>query len=236
MSVIRVNHSENYTVMGNWHLRDRRLSLKAKGLLSIILSLPNDWDYTVSGLSSICKEGESAVETALAELKSFGYMTVEKRLPGETVSGRIEYDYTIYEQPVDTSVLHKQGGEKQGVEILPVENRPQLNTNILSKDNRFIGRGENLPFAESEKLQEAFDNWVQYKIERHETYKPQGLKSLITQIREAARTYGIDAMVDIINESMASNYRGIIFDRLKKMKQYNHEDGGGGCGKWDDFT
>ena len=91
MSVIRVNHNTNYTVMSNVHLRDMRLSLKSIGLLSKILSLPPEWDYTVEGLTAICKDGVTAVKSALKELKDCGYLIVTKRMPNETETGRIEY-------------------------------------------------------------------------------------------------------------------------------------------------
>lgn len=127
MSVIRVNKTSNYTIMSNYHFKDKRISLKAKGLLSQMLSLPDGWDYTIAGLASINMENETAIKSALKELKENGYLVVTKLLPDETKSGRIEYVYDIYENP-------KQEGEKQGVEILPVEilpveNQGQLNTN-----------------------------------------------------------------------------------------------------------
>lgn len=127
MSVIRVNKTSNYTIMSNYHFKDKRISLKAKGLLSQMLSLPDGWDYTISGLASINMENETAIKSALKELKQNGYLVVTKLLPDKTKSGRIEYVYDIYENP-------KQDGAKQGVEILPVEvlpveNQGQLNTN-----------------------------------------------------------------------------------------------------------
>lgn len=139
MSVTRVEKNSNFTVVDNFYLRDKNISLKAKGLLSIILSLPDDWDYSVAGLTAICAENETAVKSALNELKKCGYLIVTKKMPGETKSGRIEYEYNFREQP------QKQEGEKQGIEILPleiqavekqeveiqaIENQGQLNTNI----------------------------------------------------------------------------------------------------------
>lgn len=132
MSVVRVNHNKNYTVMSNVHLRDMRLSLKAIGLLSKILSLPPTWDYTVEGLTAICKDGVTAVRAALAELKANGYLVVTKLMPNETKTGRIEYLYDIYEQPKQE--VEKQVVENLPIEKLPAENLPQLNTEVLSKD------------------------------------------------------------------------------------------------------
>ena len=73
MAIIRVEKQKNYTVMSNHHLQDGNLSLKAKGLLSMMLSLPEDWVYSVEGLVSLCKEGRDAVRSALTELEDTGY-------------------------------------------------------------------------------------------------------------------------------------------------------------------
>ena len=96
-SVCRVNKNANYTVMSNYHLRSTNLSLKAIGLLSKVLSLPKNWDYSISGLTAICKEKETAIKAALDELKHWGYLVVTKLMPNETNSGRIEYVYDFYE-------------------------------------------------------------------------------------------------------------------------------------------
>lgn len=72
MSVIRVHKSKNFTVMSNVHLRDKNLSLKSKGLLSMMLSLPDDWEYSIAGLCKICKENETAIKSSINELKYFG--------------------------------------------------------------------------------------------------------------------------------------------------------------------
>ena len=95
MGVIRVEHNANYTTMSNYHLRDGRLSLRAMGLMSKMLSLPDDWDYTVAGLAAICKEGRDAVRKALQELESAGYLIREQTRKGGSFSTN---DYTLYEE------------------------------------------------------------------------------------------------------------------------------------------
>ena len=140
MAVIRVNKTRDYTVMCNYHIKDKRLSLKAKGLLSVMLSLPDDWDYSIAGLVAISKEKETAIASTLSELKENGYLIISKKLPNQTDSGRYEYEYHIFEKPQD---VEKQTPEildieKQGVEILGLEfqglekqgleNQGQLNT------------------------------------------------------------------------------------------------------------
>ena len=97
MAVFRIERTRDYTVMSNHHLRNKALSLKSKGLLSMMLSLPDDWNYTTRGLAKICKEGVDAIGGALRELESAGYI-VRHQLRDR--QGRIsDTEYVIYEQP-----------------------------------------------------------------------------------------------------------------------------------------
>ena len=97
MAVFRIEKNKGYTVMSNHHLRNRDLSLKAKGLLSMMLSLPDDWNYTTRGLAKICKEGVDAIGSALRELETTGYI-VRHQLRDQ--QGRIsDTEYVIYEEP-----------------------------------------------------------------------------------------------------------------------------------------
>ena len=75
MSVIRVHKTSNFTVMSNYHFKEKKMSLKAKGMISLLLSLPDDWDYSVSGLATLSKDGKDSVMSALSELDKFGYLT-----------------------------------------------------------------------------------------------------------------------------------------------------------------
>ena len=97
MAVFRIERTRDYTVMSNHHLRNEKLSLKAKGLLSMMLSLPDDWNYTTRGLAKICKEGVDAIGNALRELETAGYI-VRHQLRDQ--QGRIsDTEYVIYEKP-----------------------------------------------------------------------------------------------------------------------------------------
>ena len=97
MAVYRVERTQGYTVMSNYHLKDTALSLKAKGLLSMFLSFPDDWNYSTRGLAAICKEGVEAIGNTIKELEKAGYI-VRRQLRG--ANGRItDTEYVIYEQP-----------------------------------------------------------------------------------------------------------------------------------------
>lgn len=132
MAVIRVNKTKDYTVMSNTHLKDKNLSLKAKGLLSIMLSLPDGWNYSIEGLIAICKEGEKAVISALDELKKNKYLVTTKLYPNQTKSKRIEYIYDIFENPK----IEKQDPQNVGLENVGLQNAGQLNTNNKNTKNK----------------------------------------------------------------------------------------------------
>ena len=145
--IFRVNHTKNYTVMSNTHLRDRGLSLKAKGLLSVMLSLPEDWDYSIEGLCKISLECEKAIRSALNELKAAGYLIVTKRYPNETKSHLIEYEYDVFEtrQGTQGEGVRNQGVQNQGLQNGGVAFNNKLNTNneiLKDKDKEYVGRLE----------------------------------------------------------------------------------------------
>lgn len=125
MDRIRINKLQGYTVMSNYHLRDRRLTLKAKGLLSMMLSFPDDWHYSVKGLISICKEGRDQVRNVLKELEKFGYL---KRTRVQDERGRFGYIYDIYEMPEEPSTENPSTGNPS-TESPCTQNQPQLITN-----------------------------------------------------------------------------------------------------------
>jgi len=94
--IVRTIKDKGYTVMSNYHFKDKRLSLRAKGLLSMMLSLPNEWAYSLNGLNSMCTESKTTIRNVIKELKGLHYLDViEKR----RTDGKIYYEYTIYEKP-----------------------------------------------------------------------------------------------------------------------------------------
>lgn len=135
MAVIRVNNTKGFTVMSNYHFQDKEISLKAKGLLGLMLSLPSNWDYSVNGLVAIVKENKAAVQTALKELEEHKYL---KRTRVQDETGRFDYIYDIYEKPYDKlPCTENQCTDIQCTEVQCTENQPQINTNkqITNKQN-----------------------------------------------------------------------------------------------------
>ena len=127
MAVFRIEKTRDYTVMSNYHLRDRSLSLKAKGLLSLMLSLPEDWDYTMKGLARICKDGIDSISGGIRELEAHGYL-VRARVRNENGQlGSIEY--TILEQPKEPAQTPAPIREKP-IRENPIQVKPMLDAPI----------------------------------------------------------------------------------------------------------
>ena len=123
MQVFRVEKNKNYTTMSNYHLRDKKLSYKAKGLLSFMLSLPDTWDYSMNGLVSISKENIGSIRTILHELEENRYLI---RSRYQNNKGQFQYEYSIYEYPY-TENPHT---------VTPnTEEYIQINTNIINTKN-----------------------------------------------------------------------------------------------------
>lgn len=124
MAKFTIEKNKNYTIMSNYHLQDKNLSYKAKGLLSFMLSLPEDWDYSINGLVAISKEGVKAIKNILQELQKYGYLVIKKK---QNEIGQFEYDYLIYEYPEY---------QKGDVDLGEVEKDTQINTNIINTNKQ----------------------------------------------------------------------------------------------------
>lgn len=164
MAVFRVKKNENFTTMCNIHLRDKSLSLKAKGMLSIFLSLPDEWHYSVKGLAGICQEGPDCIRSVLKELESAGYL-VRRRTRKE--NGQLgDAEYLIFETPqpkndedltcassVQAPPAQEPPMQENPVQVKPVQNDPtgikkeeviteQSMTDLLNTDQSKKERGE----------------------------------------------------------------------------------------------
>ena len=230
MTVMRTFKNKNYTVMSNTHLKDKNLSLKAKGLLSVMLSLPDNWNYSIAGLVAICKENETAIKSALNELKINGYLIVNKLKPSKATKGKIGYEYLIFETPdkEEQEKLMKQsqeggflgveiqGIEIQGIEIQGVENHGQLNTNIYNtnklnkeykreKDIVDIGlSSDSLPSSSNKKIKEPTQEEMDNQVE-----------NAIGKIHPCTR-YLISQGLIKENDAYIPNYNYIFYEALEK--------------------
>lgn len=196
MAVIRTHKTKNFTTMSNVHLRDKRMSLKAKGLLSMFLSLPDDWVYSIGGLVSICKEGETSIKSTLGELKDLGYVKVTKILP-EKGNGRIRYEYDIFETPTELQEGGFLGVEVLGVELLGVEVQP-LENNPYTKD---LLVSTELPSTEEQTTHS--QNQVNGNSDRlFDVDREPSVKELKAKQLDA----DIDTIIDYLNEVSGKSY------------------------------
>ena len=152
MAVFRIERTRDYTVMSNHHLRNANLSLKAKGLLSMMLSLPEDWNYTTRGLAKICKEGVDAIGAALRELEGAGYIVRHQR---RDKSGRItDTEYVIYEQPQpDLSQPDTASPDTENPDMVKPDTEKPAELNIekpnTQKQNTHGASTDSIPFRET---------------------------------------------------------------------------------------
>jgi len=202
MAVFRVEKTKDFTIMSNHHLRNVSLSLKAKGLISLMLSLPEDWDYTTKGLARICKDGVDSICATLKELEKHGYLT-RQRIRNE--NGRLgDIEYIIHEQPV---------GEKtgEGISLPPkLENPEQVNPKQAKPD---------LEKPDPEKLAQL--NTQESKTEKSNTHISSIHQSIPTAPEEPPAR---DDWMDRIDMIFA--YRHLIKENIEYdclMEQYGAE-------------
>lgn len=214
MAVFRVNKNRDYTCMSNVHLRDKRITLKAKGLLSVMLSLPDDWDYSINGLTAISRENETAIRTALAELEKCGYlMRTEIHDAG---TGKFGYIYDIYETAEKSPHIENPHTDNPHTDNphtgLPyTENRTQLNTKSQSTNKRST-EGQNthpaaLDAIGNTELRETIEEFLKF---RRSIKKPMGEHAvglLIKKLDGMARTD--EEKMGILNQSIMNGWQGL---------------------------
>lgn len=225
MATFRVKKTENYTVMSNHHLRNKELSLKAKGLLSQMLSLPEDWDYTLEGLSKINKEKVDAIRTAVIELEKQGYV---KRHQTRDENGRMSSnEYIIYETPQEkppslespTAVkpssekplLEKPTTVKPILEISASENPTQLNTNILNKKELNIDVSNTNPIKSYPNEQQNKNDVIGYdEILQYKKIIKENIDYDILAERSPRDIIMLDEIVGLITETVCTSKSHIV--------------------------
>lgn len=218
--VFRIHKNNNYTTMSNYHLRDKRLSFKAKGLLSMMLSLPSNWNYSIAGIVAISKESETSVKNTLNELKVNSYLSIIKLTPDKTSSGRYEYEYNIYETP-------KQEGGFQPLEIQPLENQAvenvgQLNTNnkITNKLNTNNKKEKNKTekYFDDEELNELFLEFLQLRKKLKAINSDRAINNLLNILNK----YNDEIKKEMINNSITNSWKSVY--KPKKIHNNNAQD------------
>lgn len=218
-TVIRVEKNREYVVMNNKFLRNKNMSLKAKGLLALCLSLPDDWDYSINGLVAISKENLTAIRSGLKELEKHGHLKINKL---KNDKGRFIYEYVIYEIP-DTEKLHldKLHMEKQYVEKLPIENKLQQSIDLKSIEEESI-KEINL-YIEEHAYAAIWTLLYEYLEMRKEIEAPltlKGLKMLLTRIEKLSNgNVGIQRLM--LENAIMNKWKNVYKPKAQEIEANN---------------
>lgn len=207
MAVIRVEKTNNYTVMSNHHLRNKELSLKAKGLMSFMLSLPDEWDYSEMGLVSCLKENRSAIRAALKELETLGYLVRgQERLANGKMGGAV---YTVYENPLSEN----RTSEKRMSEKRMSENHTQIKTKVIKKDkvstderNTKAHKGPKVDCSPA--LAEALTDFEEHRKKLRKPMTEKAKSLLLSKLSKLGRTD--EEKIAILNQSIENGWQGVF--------------------------
>lgn len=211
MAVIRVNKNKNYTIMSNYHFKDKNMSLKAKGLLSMMLSLPDNWNYSVEGLVAISKESKTVIQSTLKELEDLKYL---KRTRVQNSKGQFEYIYDIYEKPQT---------ENPYMDNMPLLNTKELNTNnINNKKNKKETEFDSLinNNFENEELKQTIYEFIKMRKTIKKPLTTKALELTINKLKKLSSDS--DEQIEILNNSIMNNWLGIfpLKEEQKKKDKY----------------
>lgn len=233
MSVFRINKNSNYTVMSNNHFKEKNMSLKAMGLLSLMLSLPQDWDYSIAGLSKICNDGKDSIRSALKELEDFGYL---KRTQDFDEARKFKgYVYDIYEEPLEKNAdLPLSENPTTGNTM--TENPTQLNTKELNtkelSTNKFKKEKENSKEKESEfSLQKNISISTKENNEQKQDYELLELKKVKeTVVQKVENVLLQKKILNFLNfriknkKSVTMEYLHVFLEKLDKLSNCNDNE------------
>ena len=229
MSVFRIHKTSNYTVMSNYHFKERKMSLKAKGLLSLMLSLPDDWNYSISGLTKLSKDGKDSVMSALQELEKFGYLTRQQLVNSKGQFSGVEYH--IYEEPQqEVPVAENPNAESEKAAKANAGNRAQLNTNQLNtNNNKIIDKSNTITEAElydvllsieDDELAELYREYVEWRATTDAPLTKQGMKMLI---KRCERLSGFDIAVQraMVETALIQGWKNVFNPKPEEQRGAN---------------
>lgn len=217
MPVIRVNKTKDYTIMANYHFRDKNLSLKAKGLLSMMLSLPDGWGYSVEGLVKLSTDGRDSINATLQELEKHGYLKRGRVRDANGKLGQAVYD--IFERPItDFPTLEKPTQGKPAQENPTLLNTNKLNTKVLNTNNKKVSKAQSKPVenfdsiiqksTESTELREALVEFVKFRKLIKKPMTNKALELIIAKLNKLGQSDM--ERVAILNQSIERGWAGVF--------------------------
>ena len=218
MSVFRINKTANYTVMSNHHFKEKKMSLKAKGLLSLMLSLPDDWDYSISGLATLSKDGKDSIMSALAELEKFGYLT-RTRLTNE--KGQFAgVEYNIFEIPQPKNPISENPNEdNENSENSNSEKPSQLNTNLT---NHLLDLIFTLLNTNDPELIALYREYIQMREKINSPLTEMGLEKLIERAKRLSKNNErIEKL--LLESAIINNWKNVYPPRESEMERMSDD-------------
>lgn len=229
MSKIRVHKTGNFTVMSNYHFKERAMSLKSKGLLSLMLSLPDDWNYSVSGLVKLSKDGKDSVMSALAELEEFGYLNRERITNSKGQFAGVEYN--IYEQPqpkkpiADNPILDNEYADKPTEDSPPQLNTNQLNTNLnnnLKELNIYTEEHNDiLDTIGNANLRALYKDYIEMRADINAPLTPLGLEKLIKRNIRLSKN-NVDLQKLFLEAAIINNWKNVYLPNEQELETANN--------------
>lgn len=217
MAVFRVEKVKDYTIMSNHHLRNVALSLKAKGLMSLMLSLPEDWDYTLKGLACICRDGVDSISRTIKELEDQGYLTRRRfRYP----NGRLgDIEYTIHEQPESKPIEQdspKPESPKQEnpVQVNSIQENPTQGVPMLEKP---VQLNTNQSNTKESITKESIDKRDKTRVREYRELIQDNIEYDILVERYGAEK--IDALVELMLEVVVSDHPYCVISRERLPRE-----------------
>lgn len=213
MPVFRVEKNKDYTSMSNYHLKDERLTLKAKGLLSLMLSLPEEWDYSVRGLEKICLESKNTINSILNEIERYGYLK-RKRI---YENGKItNWEYLIFEKSQTEYNLHPKNEDIENQDIENWDNNKILNNKILNNNKKEIIKEKR--YFEDDNLNDLFKDFLSMRKKIKAVNSDRAITLLINKLSK----YDDKTKIKMIENSIENSWKGIYEPKEDNKQQFKH--------------
>jgi hypothetical protein len=204
--------------MSNYHFKEKKMSLKAKGLISLMLSLPDDWNYSVSGLVTLSKDGKDSVMSALAELEKFGYLTRERIVDSKGRFAGIEYN--IFEQPqAEKPPAEMPTEDKQNAAKPTAENRTQLNTNQL---NHLFNKLYDVLNTKDEKLLALYKEYITMREKMDAPITESGLEKLVERCERLSKG-NTNIQKILLENAIINNWKNVYYPSGQEIEAANND-------------
>lgn len=216
MSVFRINKTNNFTVMSNHHFKEKKMSLKGKGLLSLMLSLPDDWDYSISGLATLSKDGKDSIMSALTELEKFGYLTRKRLVNDKGQFAGVEYNIFEIPQPKNPNADNAKE-EKEKADNADAEKPAQLNTNLTNYllDQIFMELSTNERDAE---LIALYREYIQLRESIKAPLTEIGLEKLVERAKRLSKG-NIRVEKALLETAIINNWKNVYPPRESELER-----------------